>query len=56
MNNFSDQEVKRAVYTALCGGLFYFAGKRLKLDASLALFVGSAIGQILAQDKENEYV
>ncbi len=42
------QEIKEAVYVAFAGGLFYFAAKRLKMDAYAALLIGTTIGKITA--------
>jgi len=44
------KEIKEAVYVAFAGGLFYFAAKRLNVDAYAALLVGTAVGKIVAQD------
>ncbi len=59
MNELNDKDVKRAVYSTLCGGVFYFAAKRLKIDATAALLAGTMLGTILSTEiiiKTNDYV
>lgn len=43
-----NDKIKEAVYVALCGAAFYQAAKHLKVDAPVALVIGTAVGQILA--------
>ncbi|MGQ1786359.1 hypothetical protein [Saccharicrinis sp. GN24d3] len=43
-----NEKIKEAVYVALCGATFYQAAKYLKTDATVALVIGTAVGNILA--------
>ncbi len=43
-----NEKVKEAVYVAACAAAFYTAAKYLKQDTSVAVVLGTAVGQILA--------
>nr|WP_321453596.1 hypothetical protein [uncultured Carboxylicivirga sp.] len=43
-----DNKIKEAVYVALCGATFYQAAKWMKKDPTVALVIGTAVGNILA--------
>ncbi|WP_171973204.1 hypothetical protein [Saccharicrinis aurantiacus] len=43
-----NDKIKEAVYVAACAAAFYTAAKYLKKDTTVAVVLGSAVGQIFA--------
>ncbi len=47
-----NEKIKEAVYVAACAATFYAAAKWMKKDTTVAVVLGSAVGQIFATPKE----